>query len=244
VCALGEQHRRRRRCASLIARASHELRGPIAAARLGLHGLAREGAAARVAAIDLELRRAGLALDDLAAASRGRRLPLRRPEPIDLAELLAEAADGWETLAAHRGAALTVESASGRGWVRGDRLRLAQACGNLVGNALEHGGGAVTVRVRTGGGEACVEVTDSGPGLPAPVGDLVAAARGRRTRRGHGLAIAAAIAREHGGRLTAAPSPAGARLVLAIPAAGAAARGRTLRSRLRANAPARERRRR
>ena len=55
----------------LVARASHELRGPLTAVHLGLHGLS--GEPARLAAIDLELRRAGLALDDLTAARRGGR---------------------------------------------------------------------------------------------------------------------------------------------------------------------------
>ena len=100
-----------------------------------------------------------------------------------------------------------------------DRLRLAQACGNLVANAIEHGGGAVHVRARTTAGGARVEVTDTGPGLPAPVPELVSAARGRRSRRGHGLALAAGIAERHGGRLASAPSPRGARLVLELPSA-------------------------
>jgi len=102
--------------------------------------------------------------------------------------------------------------------VSGDPLRLAQACGNLVANAVEHGGGLVHVRVLPAGGHVRVEVADDGPGLPAPVTALVAAARGRRSHRGHGLAIAAAIARRHGGRLTTAPSERGARVVLELPA--------------------------
>ncbi len=96
-------------------------------------------------------------------------------------------------------------------------LRLAQACGNLVANAVEHGGGLVHVRVLPAGGHVRVEVADDGPGLPAPVTALVAAARGRRSHRGHGLAIAAAIARRHGGRLTTAPAERGARVVLELP---------------------------
>ena len=47
---------------------------------------------------------------------------------------------------------------------------------------------------------------------------LTATARTRRGPRGHGLAIAAAIAEQHGGRLTAAPVIGGARLVLELPA--------------------------
>ena len=47
----------RRRCLSLVAQASHELRGPLQAALLGLHGIEAPGAGARLAAIELELRR-------------------------------------------------------------------------------------------------------------------------------------------------------------------------------------------
>jgi signal transduction histidine kinase len=87
---------------------------------------------------------------------------------------------------------------------------------------VEHGGGAVRVRAsRVASGRVRVEVSDGGPGLPAPVAELVTAARGRRARRGHGLAIAAGIAERHGGRLAAAPSAHGARLVLDLPCAAA-----------------------
>ena len=122
--------------------------------------------------------------------------------------------------------------------MRADRLRIAQALANLVANAVEHGGGEVRVRARAAAVSARVEVTDGGAGLPAPLADLVAAARGRRDRRGHGLALAAVIARRHGGRLVTAPSPRGARLVLELPLAAAApeARRGALRGRLLAGA--------
>jgi len=62
-----------------------------------------------------------------------------------------------------------------------------------------------------------IEVSDWGPGLPAPVAQLARRAHGGRGSRGRGLAIAAAIAEDHGGRLAAAPSEHGARLVLELP---------------------------
>jgi signal transduction histidine kinase len=223
LAALAAGQLRARRCLALVAQASHELRGPLCAARLGLHGLLEDGGA-RVAAIDLELRRAALALDDLAAAPRGRRAR-ERACPVDVGALLAEARPAWRVLADARGVVLEVEPPPDPIVVEADRLRLAQACGNLVANAIEHGGGRVRVcaRAGSGGGAARIEVTDTGPGLPAPVRDLLRAARGRRARRGHGLALAAGIAERHGGRLASAPSPRGARLVLELPRAGAAA---------------------
>jgi signal transduction histidine kinase len=124
------------------------------------------------------------------------------------------------------GGELVVDDASGA-WVHGDRLRLAQAIGNLVANAVEHGRGRITLTARpAGAGRVRVEVADEGAGLPVALGDLTRRARGGRGARGRGLAIAAEVARSHGGRLETAPSARGARLVLELPALGAgAARG-------------------
>jgi signal transduction histidine kinase len=207
---------RGRRHGALVARAGHELRGPLCAALLGLERIAAEcgpAVAPAVAAVELELRRAAAALDDL--DGRPRRV---RAEIVDVGALLDTAAAGWRALAAEHGSSVAVEAASGL-VVRADHARLAQACGNLVANAVEHGGGAVRVRARALGGAVRVEVTDDGPGLPAPVDALLTRARGRRARRGHGLAVAAEVARRHGGRLAAGPSPRGARLVLELPPA-------------------------
>ena len=221
------------RHASLVADAGHELRGPLCAARLGLHALEDED---RAAAVDLELRRAALALDDLAAACHGRRAG-ERAQLVDVGALLDDAAEAWRPLAQAFGAELAVEPLRGRALVRADPIRLAQACGNLVANAVEHGASPVRVRGRVLAGRVRVEVEDAGPGLPGPVWELVeGSGRGpawRRpprergltwrpapvTPRGRGLAIAAGIAERHGGRLAAAPSAAGACLVLELPCA-------------------------
>jgi signal transduction histidine kinase len=72
-------------------------------------------------------------------------------------------------------------------------------------------------------GRARIEVVDTGPGLPAPVEELTRRRRAGRGARGRGLAIAAAVAASHGGRLAAEPSRRGARLVLELPATVGAA---------------------
>jgi signal transduction histidine kinase len=205
---------------ALVAEAAHELRGPLCAARLGLHALesAGEPVARRAAAVELELRRAGLALDDLAAAPHGRRTS-DRLELVDAGALLVGAALGWSAVARVHGARLRVEGPCAPALVRGDRLRLAQALGNLVANAAEHGGGEVAVRGVVCRDAVRLEVSDEGPGLPASVSQLVAAGRTARGPRGHGLAVAARIAARHGGRLASAPSARGARLVLELPLA-------------------------
>jgi signal transduction histidine kinase len=206
-----------------VARACHELRGPLSAVTLGLElgSAAGELTPARLRAIELELGRASLALDDLGAArlapTRRRPHVLGTCEPVDLAQLLADSVEAWRPRAIRAGAELSVTWSGGAARVWGDRVRLAQATGNLIANAIEHGGARIQVRGTVTDREARIEVLDDGPGLPAPVAELAGRARGGRGRRGRGLAIARTVARAHGGDLGAAPSHRGARLVLELP---------------------------
>jgi signal transduction histidine kinase len=219
----------RRRAGRLerVARATHELRGPIAAARLGVRMGVRLGALSggRLRAVELELERAALALEDFCAAAGGRQAPSRLQE-VRLAALVADCTEAWRPAAAARGGEIRVLWPSGEVVIHGDRLRLAQALDNLLANAIEHGEGTVEVRGRVDAGCVRVEVTDCGPGLPAPVAELSRRARRGRGLRGRGLAIASTIARDHGGRLAAAPSDRGARLLLELPLAGGEGAGR------------------
>ena len=222
------------RAREAVARACHELRGPLTAARLGLSLQLRgdPAGAERLHAIDGELDRAVLALDDLRDAGR-RELAepqLGEPERVDL-DLLAQvaviAAEGHA-----RRARAAVRRASPAGGAQqgpsgaivwGDPARLAQALGNLIANAIEHGGAEVTVDVVSRARVVRIEVCDDGPGLPAPVAALARRPRHGRGTRGRGLAISLAIARRHGGTIAAAPALAGARVVMELPAAGAPA---------------------
>ena len=208
---------RRRR--ELVARACHELRGPLTAARLSLASMERrrEASPERIAGLELELRRAGLALDDFAAARSGRRT-LDRDEPVEVAELLEEQFASWRVVAGVFDSHLLLGPLAPGTEVRGDRLRLAQAVSNLVANALEHAPGRIELAARAAGQhQVRIEVIDEGPGLPASVADLTCRARGGRGRRGRGLAITSAIAERHGGRLVAAPVQRGARLGIELP---------------------------
>jgi two-component system OmpR family sensor kinase len=209
-----------------VARAAHELRGPITAARLGLALGVRRGAlaGAPLRAVELELERASLALEDLAACG-GAGVPPQVAE-VDIAALLGNCAEAWRPAALARGGDVHLRCSPGPAFVDGDRLRLAQALDNLIANGIEHGGGTVEVFGRLDAGSVRVEVRDRGPGMPAPVAELARHARRGRGSRGRGLAIAASIAREHGGRLGAAPSEQGARLLIELPRRWAARHGR------------------
>ena len=91
--------------------------------------------------------------------------------------------------------------------VRADELRLRQALGNLVDNALRHGDGRDRdARMCATGGVAELEVEDAGPGFGRRLGGRAFerfarsdSARGR-DGTGLGLAIVRAIAEAHGGR--------------------------------------------
>ena len=189
----------------LTARAAHELRGPLTAARLGLEPGARgeELSAARLRAIDVELARAALVLDDLVGAGSARN------DEVDAQQVVADSVEAWRASAAARGVGLRIDWSPGPAYVRGDRLRLAQATANLISNAIEHGGGDVVVRGRIGHSAVRVEVIDDGPGLPAPVAELAHRPRAGRGHRGRGLAIAAGVAEAHGGRASAGDRPGG-----------------------------------
>jgi signal transduction histidine kinase len=214
-----------------VARACHELRGPLSAVRLGLElgCVGGELTPTRLRAIELELGRASLALDDLTAtrlaAARRRPRVLGPCESVDLAQLLADSVEAWRPRAIRAGAELSVAWSGDvtRVWV--DRVRLAQATGNLIANAIEHGGARIQACGTVTDQGARIEVLDDGPGLPAPVAELAGRARGGRGRRGRGLAIARTVAQAHGGDLAAAPSDRGARLVLELPGTPRADRG-------------------
>jgi signal transduction histidine kinase len=225
-----------------VARACHELRGPLTAARLGLlMPLGADDASRdRLRAIDGELCRAALALDDLAVARRGewRGPSIQELERVDVTALALSAVRAAQGRAHAAGTTVTLaEPPAGRALGRtappatvwGDRMRLAQALGNLIANAIEHGGPDVSVRVVTRARAVRVEVCDSGPGLRAPVAQLARRARRGRGAHGRGLAIALEIARSHGGTVASAPVRVGARVVLELPSGPAASRRRRTR---------------
>ena len=201
------------RRAALVAEAAHELRAPLCAAGLALHGAARDPR--RLAAAERELVRAGLALEDLSCAPRGRRAPVVR-EVLDVREVVGQVVEARQDEALGRGAGLYLDAGTVPALVLGGRLRLVQAVGNLVANAAEHGWGDIDVRVRTWRKRVTIEVADQGAGPgPERVAAAVRGATPSRGAHGHGLRIAAAVAARHGGMLRTA----GRSVVLDLPRA-------------------------
>ena len=199
-----------RRRLELVARAEHELRGPAAALSLACETIWREPAGRRHAVLleaQLERLRAGLA--DLEAARRGRRAAAAG-SPVELADAARAATRPWRDWI---GDARFV-------WEGGpapavlDRGRLAQALGNMVANAAEHGAGGVEVRGRSTAGAVRIEVRNQ------IAGDCAGARRalpGAMLDRGRGLAIASQAARDLGGRLLVSLDGETAVAVLELP---------------------------
>ena len=195
-----------RRRAGLIADALHELRGPLCAVSLGLESLRRQPDARRRArALLTELDRATVAVQDLGHALRGRRAA-PRAEHVSLRSLAADTAAAWRPAAERSGGRVRFEWPAGESVVRADRRRLAQAFGNLLANAVEHGGGDVVVRGRPGGRGMRVEVVDGG--------GRGGSAR-RQPGRGRGLVIAERALSDAGGQLESFDRPGAGRVAIA-----------------------------
>jgi two-component system, OmpR family, sensor kinase len=198
-----------------VSDASHELRTPLAALRIELElALRRERTpeelrnALRSAAEETE-RLAHLAEDLLVLArAGGGQLPVR-PEPLPAADLLADVRERYARRAAEAGRPLEVQ-ADDRLRLSVDRLRAEQALGNLVENALRHGGGRILLQAHRHDGRIELHVRDQGQGFPP---DFIGHAfepfsRADPARAGGGaglgLAIVELIARAHGGGAHAA----------------------------------------
>ncbi|MDX1546859.1 MAG: HAMP domain-containing sensor histidine kinase [Rhodothermales bacterium] len=223
----------------LVANVGHDLRTPLAAALGYLEEAARyldagDHAAAAGALATARRQSAYLSrlIDDLFELSLldGARPPLRR-EPVPLAELLTEAAGAHRAAFEKAGIAFVMALPPALPTVDADGVRLLRVLDNLLANARRHtpAGGAVTLRAEAGAEAVCVAVHDTGPGIAAEELDHIferyyrgEAARTRQGgRTGLGLAISRAIARAHGGDLTAASAPgSGSTFTLRLPLRG------------------------
>lgn len=180
----------------LVADAAHELRGAAAGMAMAADALRRERSPLRRAALlEPAIDRMGAGLADLDAA-RGSAADLRFGA-LSLHRAVHAAVAAAAPQAARDGRMLRVRWHAGPLALRGDRRRIASILGNLIDNALEHGGPTVEVRgERASDGAVCVEVADSGSPSTSPAREDASG------RRGRGLAIAARAARESGGRVS------------------------------------------
>lgn len=161
------------------------------------------------------------ALLTIATAESG--TPRERFVTVDLRALATEAVETYEPAAEERGLRLTLD-AEGPLEVRGEPHLLAQALANLLDNAVKYAApGAVTVRLRGDDRHATLEVSDSGPGVPAAFRERAFERFSRveqsRTTPGSGLGLSLvrAVARLHGGEVSLAGDGPGLTVRIELP---------------------------
>lgn len=208
----------------MLAALSHDVRTPLAAMRAALEAL-QDGLSPDpdryLASMATDLDAVESMVDDLFLLGRldSGALELRR-EPLDVAELVEATVEAMSPLAELEGVQLR-NAGTHQALVMGESSGLGRVLRNLVDNAIRHSpaGGVVTLDVETGGAgsDVVVAVSDEGDGFDAEFVEVAferfqraEEARPRaRGGAGLGLAVAAEIVRELGGRIWADPGPGG-----------------------------------
>ncbi len=223
ITALSEAQARERRFTADVA---HELRTPLTAivneaSLLGEHLDRMPPEAQRPAELLVEdVKRLRDLVEDLMEISRldAGTQPVRL-ERVDLGSLVGAAirARAWQSRIRLESEEVVLET---------DPRRVERIVANLAGNALEHGGRDVSVRVGRDGVGAFVEVADHGPGIAAEdlprLFERFYKADPARTGHGTGLGLAIALenARLLGGDIEVrSEAGAGSRFTLRLPVA-------------------------
>jgi signal transduction histidine kinase len=215
---VGPEHHRPDRDESL-ATVAHELREPLAAIVFALEAIPddcdADPATQRIRlSVKRQARRALQMFEDLfdvCAVSRGA-LPIGK-EVVDLAEIVAAAAETAGHLLESRHHQLTVTLPTELVFLLADPLRLVQVLRNLLANAAKFTdpGGHIRLSAEMEGGQVVVRVRDNGRGIDA---DLLPQLF-QRFQRGHargaqnpgglglGLALVKSLVELHGGSVEA-----------------------------------------
>jgi heavy metal sensor kinase len=217
---LGRLETALRRERGFVSDASHELRTPLAVLKAELELALRKGrsveeleAALRSAAEETD-RLVQLAEDLLVIARSDQgNLPVRLTR-VEADQVLTDVKERFAIRSRETNRDIVAEDADG---VRltADPLRLRQALGNMVDNALRYGQGTVRLSARESNGSVELRVSDDGPGFPPAFIESAferftrADVSRARTGSGLGLAIVAAIAGAHRGTANAANRPGG-----------------------------------
>jgi signal transduction histidine kinase len=215
VTARGLRAGRRR---AALNEALHELRRPLQALALAS---GREGALPRVVESSVQL--AAAALERLEHEVNGGGALGGPLQDVPVRPLVETAVGRWQARASVAGGSLRLGWWAGEAIVAGDGVALSQALDNLIVNAIEHGGPAVTVEARRQGNRLRIVVADSGRAsrpdsrrdTPA---EVLARLSGRR-RRGHGLAVVRRVVAAHGGRFALRRADCGSLAVFELPLA-------------------------
>ena len=243
---LVSQTQRLQTVGTLVAGIAHEVNNPLAFIHANLMQIQRlgeiveahrEGPAAKLAAELADL--APIAAETLDGIQRierivadMRRLSSSREESLARVDLNEVARDAIRLANLHRDASVAIEMAFWREplCVEGSAQRLVQAVLNVLMNSRQALGhrrdGQIALCVRADAGQAVIEVSDNGPGIPRELHERIFdpffTTKDPDQGTGLGLAVALEIARDHGGVLDVRSRPGeGACFSLRLPARGA-----------------------
>jgi signal transduction histidine kinase len=181
--------------------ASHQLRTPLTALRLGLevaledpHQDLRETVVAALETTEC-LRRTVRDLLFLARDSTRDRAPLA------VEAVVAELAKVWRPRLVGQGRTLIIRASPRLAPSTAAAAALRQILAVLLDNAIIHGAGTVTVTIRDACGALGIDVTDQGPGIAVPTARLFTRRGASTAGNGIGLALARRLAEAEGGRL-------------------------------------------
>lgn len=211
--------------------ASHQLRTPLATLLTQVSYAQREADAGKVRetlnAMRQQLKRTVRQANQLLALARADTSELQA-RPTELNKLAGEVTRRFWQGARGQGIDLGFDAAAAPVVAAVHPALVEEALSNLIDNAVRHTppGGHVTVRVGGDAEKACIEVADTGPGIPEAELPLATqrffrASNTRGQGSGLGLAIAQSIALRHRGRLllSAASGEGGLRARIELPAA-------------------------
>ncbi|MXX87625.1 MAG: HAMP domain-containing protein [Boseongicola sp. SB0677_bin_26] len=213
---------------TLIADASHQLRTPIAALRAQAELAAEEPDQERTLKIVGRIHERSRNLSRLTDQLLSHALIIHRADTVDLEALdlrtvATEAVDQTDQSMPDVDRAIRLVLPEAPVMCDGDRLSLAEACKNLINNALNHGRSPISVFVQGREGHARIGVRDGGTGIPEAMwrnaGSRFAKDAGVSVKgAGLGLAIVNAVSEAHGGQMRMErPSEAAFEVSLELP---------------------------
>jgi signal transduction histidine kinase len=197
----------------------HELRSPVAALVAIVETLGTQGGIPREDArrlLELAVA-AGRDVERIAVDATPSSL---RPERVDPAALVADVA----ATASLSSGVVRAEAEPGLPWLEADPVRLRQALGNLVANAVAHSRGEVVVSASRHDDGVALAVSDSGEGIE-PEHQLAVFEPGTRFSdrpgEGLGLAVVRSVVDAHGGVVELESAPGrGSTFRLVLPPGG------------------------
>jgi two-component system, OmpR family, sensor kinase len=209
----------------LAADAAHELRTPLTALTLQIQLARRAGSPEErdlaLARLEQGVKRATRLVQQLLTMARLDPDAAAQPAArVNLAAVATTVVEEKKPLAAKQNIALTL--AAEPATLTGQEEALQILLANLVDNALRYtpAGGTVLVSVTRSGGGACLEVADTGPGIPEEERERVFDRFYRGSGAppggsGLGLAIVRQVAALHGATITLSERPGGGLVVSA-----------------------------